>query len=228
MQHFISVLRWLGAVGITLAPLGLFVLPGLMYRESYETAEEQFRAIAQDSGGGSPGQLVQLGSVVFLMAAAIGIGGFSISRGRGRTLGAIGLTTGMVGAISLLVVMGFELAMLTVLMSAADTEAAVALVETLSTGPVFFVPLLVGLVGFFLTLPLLALSLWRNRTVPIIVPLLFVLPPLIGFVPLPVDGTVLSGVLLLVPCVWMTVQLIRRVPVTPIARRTDARASDLA
>ena len=82
----------------------------------------------------------------------------------------------MVGGISLLVVMGFELAMLTVLTSATDTEAAVSLVVALSTGPAFMIPILVGLVGFFLTLPLLALALWRSRVVPIVVPLLFALP----------------------------------------------------
>lgn len=207
MQRIDSVLRWLGAVGITLAPLGLFVLPGLIYPEPYETAGEQFRAMSEGDGG-YPGLLVQLCSVVFLMAAALGIGGFTIGRGRGRTLGAIGLLTGMVGGISLLVVMGFELAMLTVLTSATDTDAAVALVVTLSTGPAFTVPMLVGLVGFFLTLPILALALWRSRVVPIIVPLLFVLPPLISFVPLPFDATVVSGLVMLVPCLWMTVQLI--------------------
>ena len=45
-------LRWLGAVGITLAPLGLFVLPGLLHPEPYETAEDQFGAMAEGSGGG--------------------------------------------------------------------------------------------------------------------------------------------------------------------------------
>ena len=105
--------------------------------------------------------------------------------------------------------MGFEFAMLTVLISATDTDAAVAQVVGLSARPVFGIPLLVGLVGFFLTLPILALALWRSRMVPIVVPLLFALPVLIGSMPLPVDTTVLVGVLMLVPCLWMTVQLIR-------------------
>ena len=143
------------------------------------------------------------------MAAALGIGGCTIARARGRTLGAIGLITGMITAIVLLVVLGYELAMQTVLISATDTDAAVSQVVVLSASPMFGVPLLVGLLGFFLTLPLLALALWRSRIVPILVPLLFALPVLIGFVPLPVDTTVLAGVLMLIPCLWMSVQLVR-------------------
>ena len=42
--------------------------------------------------------------------------------------------------------------------------------------PAFLILLLVGLVGYSLTLPILAFALWRSRVVPIIVPLLFVLP----------------------------------------------------
>jgi hypothetical protein len=209
MQRIDAVRRWMGALGITLAPFGLFVLPTLMHPEPYATAEEQFRDIAESGGGGEyAAQLIQVGGSASLMVAALAIGSFVIARRRGRTLGAIGLVTGTVTAIALLVVMGFELAMLTILISATDADAAVALVVDLSTGPAFAIPLAVGLVGFYLTLPLLALALWRTGLVPIIVPLLFVLPLLIGFIPLPFDVTVASGLLLLVPCLWMAVRLV--------------------
>ena len=209
MRRLDVALRWLGAVGITLAPLGLFVLPGLLHPEPYETAEDQFTAIAEGPGSEYLALGLQIFGSAILMAAALGIGGCTIARGRGRTLGVIGLITGMVTAVVLLVVLGYELAMQTVLISSTDTDAAVSQVVDLSASPMFGVPLLVGLLGFFLTLPLLALALWRSRIVPILVPLLFALPVLIGFVPLPVDGTVLGGVLMLIPCLWMSVQLIR-------------------
>ena len=48
--------------------------------------------------------------------------------------GAIGLATGMVAAVALLVVMGFELAILT---SSTDTDAAVAQMIGLSTTSAF-------------------------------------------------------------------------------------------
>jgi hypothetical protein len=209
MRRLDVALRWLGAIGITLAPLGIFVLPGLLHPEPYETAEDQFTAIAEGTGGEYLALGLQIFGAAILMAAALGIGGCTIARARGRTLGAIGLITGMITAIVLLVVLGYELAMQTVLISATDTDAAVSQVVVLSASPMFGVPLLVGLLGFFLTLPLLALALWRSRIVPILVPLLFALPVLIGFVPLPVDTTVLAGVLMLIPCLWMSVQLVR-------------------
>ena len=208
MRRLDVVLRWLGAVGITLAPLGIFVLPGLLHPEPYETAEDQARAMAEGNGGEYLALGLQLFGSALLIPAALGIGGYAIARGRGRALGAIGLATGMVAAVALLVVMGFELALLTLLISSTDTDAAVAQMIGLSTTPAYGIPLLVGLGGLFLTLPLLALALWRSRVVPIVVPLLLALPVLIGQMPLPVHTTVLTGVLMLVPCLWMSVQFI--------------------
>ncbi len=227
MQRRDSVLRWLGAIGVTVAPLCIFVIPGLMYSRTFANAEEQFRAIAEGSHGGYAGQLSQICGAVFVMAAALGIGGFVIARGRGRTLGVIGLITGMVGAIALLLVLGFESAVLVALKSATDTDAAVTLAETVFNAPVFMILLLVGLGGYSLALPILAFALWRSRVLPIIVPLLFVMPPLISLVPLfaGVPLMVLS-LLILLPCVWTTVLLIRGVPVWPTMRLARAGVPD--
>jgi hypothetical protein len=209
MRRLDVALHWLGAIGITLAPLGLFVVPGLLHPEPYETLADQARAMAEGAGGEYFALGLQLFGSALLIPAALGIGGYTIARDRGRALGAIGLTTGLVAAVALLVVMGFELAMLTILISSIDTEEAVAQTVGLSATPAYGIPLLVGLIGFFLTLPLLALALWRSRVVPIVVPVLLALPVLIGFLPLPVDTTVLGGVLMLIPCLWISVQLIR-------------------
>lgn len=228
MRRLDVALRWLGAIGITLAPLGLFVLPGLLHPEPYETAEDQARAIAEGSGGEYLALGLQLFGSALLIPAALGIGGYTIARGRGRVLGAIGLATGMVTAVTLLVVMGFELATLTILISSTDTEAAVAQMLSLSTTPAYGIPLAVGLIGFFLTLPLLALALWRSRVVPIVVPLLLASPVLIGMAPLPVDTTLLAGVVMLVPCLWTSVQLIRGPVVKASADAATAAPSRLA
>lgn len=230
MQRIDAMFRWLGAVGIVLAPFGLFVLPNLMYPDSPVTAEEQFTAIAAGDGGGYAGILVQVGGSVALLIAALAIGSHVIARRRGRTLGAIGLIIGTVTAIALLLVLGFELALHSILISATDVDAAVSLVVDLSTGPAFAIPITVGLVGFYLTLPLLALALWRTGLIPIIVPLLFVLPLLIGFIPLPFDVAILTGLLLLAPCLWIGVRLVlwRTEEVAPSARLAPAGASDEA
>jgi hypothetical protein len=230
MQRIDAIVRWMGAAGIALAPFGLFVLPNLMHPETPTTAEEQFTAMAEGGGGAYAAQLIQVGGCVALLVAALAIGSYVIARRRGRTLGAIGLIIGTVTSIALLVVMGFELAMLTMLTSATDTDAAVSLVVDLSTGPAFAIPLMVGLVGFYLTLPLLALALWRTGLIPIIVPPLFVLPLLIGFIPLPFDVAIATGVLVLAPCLWMAVRLVRgpAEEVEPSARLAPAGVADEA
>ena len=224
MSRSQSVLRWLGAIGITLAPLCIFVIPGLMYSGTFETNEEQFRAIAEGTHGGYLGQAVQTCGAVFVMAAALGIGGYVIARGRGRTLGLIGMLVGMLGAITLLLLLGYELAVLLSLKSDADVETRVAMAVAMFDQPVFLIFLLVGLGGYSLALPILAFALWRSRVLPIIVPLLFLLPPLFSLVPLfaGVPYIVLS-LLVLLPCVWATVQLIRMAPVGPVRHRTEAQ-----
>ena len=230
MQRIDAMFRWLGAVGIVLAPFGLFVLPNLMYPDTPETAEEQFTAIAAGGGGEYAGILIQVGGSVALLIAALAIGSYVIARRRGRTLGAIGLIIGTVTAIALLLVLGFELALHSILISATDVDAAVSLVVDLSTGPAFAIPITVGLVGFYLTLPLLALALWRTGSIPIIVTLLFVLPLLIGFIPLPFDVAILTGLLLLAPCLWMGVRLVlwRAAEVAPSATLAPAGVPDEA
>ena len=223
MQRSHSMLRWLGAIGITLAPLCIFVIPGLMYSGTFETNEEQFRAIAEGTHGGHEGQVSQICGAVFTMAAALGIGGFVIARGRGKTLGVIGLITGMVGAITLLLLLGYESAILIALKSATDPDAAVALAVSLFNEPVFVIMLLVGLGGYSLALPVLAFALWRSRVLPIIVPLLFLLPPLLSLVPLFAGMPfIVLSLLMLLPCVWASVQLIRPAPVGPVRSVAEA------
>ncbi|MEV5070654.1 hypothetical protein MRBLMI12_002267 [Microbacterium sp. LMI12-1-1.1] len=227
MQRSESVLRWIGAIGIALAPFCIFVIPGLMYSGTFETNEEQFRAIAEGSHGGYEGQVLQIFGAVFVMAAALGIGGFVIARGRGRTLGVIGLIIGMLGAITLLLVLGFESAVLIALKSATDTDAAVATAVALFNGPVFLILLMAGLGGYSLALPILALALWRSGVLPIIVPLLFLLPPLFSLIPFSADVPyIVLSLLVLLPCVWATVQLIRPVPVARVRRRAGAEVSE--
>jgi hypothetical protein len=227
MQRSESVLRWIGAIGITLAPLCIFVIPGLMYSGTFETNEEQFRAIAEGTHGGYLGQAVQTCGAVFVIAAVLGIGGFVIARRRGQTLSVIGLIIGMAGAIALLLLLGYEAAVLIPLTSATDTEAAVAMAVAAFNEPLFLILLLVGLGGYSLALPILAFALWRSGVLPIIVPLLFLLPPLFSLIPLSAEVPyIVPSLLVLLPCVWATVQLIRPVPAAPVRRRVGAEVSE--
>ena len=64
--------------------------------------------------------------------------------------------------------------------------------------------------------------------VQIVVPLLLASPVLIGMAPLPVDTTLLGGLLMLVPCLWTSVQLIRGPVVMASADAATAAPSRLA
>ena len=108
---------------------------------------------------------------------------------------------------------------------------AVAL--AMSQWPVFTALLGIGFAGFFIALPILALGLWRSRVVPIVVPALFLLPVLIGFAPLPTPAAnLVSSFGLLAPCLWITVQLLRRPQLSRVseapARPAVASEEDLS
>jgi hypothetical protein len=208
--------RWLSAGAVTLAPLLMLVLPPLVLPGAeYTNAEEQTRAFAT-SGFPFQGLAMQISGAIFLIPAVLGIAGTLFRRQRGVILGAVGLVIGMVATCALLLVLGVELGMAFVLSHGNDTEAKVALALATSRWPVYSALLAVGFGALLLALPILALALWRSRVVPIVVPLLFLLPILIGFAPLPpTAANLVPSFGLLLPCVWITVQLLRQPPLTP-------------
>jgi hypothetical protein len=208
--------RWLSAAAVTLAPLLVLVLPALVLPGAeYNTAEEQAREFAT-SGFPYQGLAMQITGVILLVPAVQGMAGTVFRQRRGVILGTVGLVIGMVASFALLLVLGIELGTAFVFSYGNDTEARVALAVAMGRWPVYGALLGVGFAAFLVALPILAVALWRGRVVPIVVPLLFLLPILTGFVPLPppADHLVPSfGVLL--PCVWITVQLLRRPLPTP-------------
>jgi hypothetical protein len=216
MFGFDLLKHWLSAAAVTLAPLLLLVLPALVLPGAeYTNAEEQARAFA-NSGFPYQGLVMQITGAVLLVPAVQGMAGTVFRRGRGVILGMVGLVIGMVAAFVLLLVLGAELGMAFVFSYGNDTEAKVALAVAMGRWPVYGALLTIGFVAFFATLSILAVALWRSRVVPIAVPLVFLLPIFIGFAPLPARASellVLFGLLL--PCVWITVQLLRRPLLTP-------------
>ena len=208
--------RWLGAVAVTLAPMLVLVLPPLVLPGAeFNTAEEQARAFAI---GGFPyqGLVMQITGAVLLVPAVLGMAGTVFRRRRGVILGLIGLVIGMVATFALLLILGMELGMAFVFSYGNDTEARVALAVAMGRWPVYGALLGVGFAAFFLALPILAVALWRGRVVPLVVPLLFLLPILIGLAPLPATAAnLVPSFGLLLPCMWITVQLARGPLPTP-------------
>ena len=205
------VKRWLGALAVTLAPLLVLALPPLITSGAdYSSAEEQYRALAN---GRFPYESLwlQITGAVLLVPAVQGIAGTVFNRRRGVNLSLVGLLIGMVAAFALLLLLGLELGQAFILSNGSDKETVVAMALAMSRWPIFTALLAIGFAGFFLALPILALALWRSRVVPIVVPALFLVPVLIGFVPLPATAANLFPSFgLLLPCLWITVQLLRR------------------
>ena len=216
MFGFDLLKRWLSAAAVTLAPLLLLVLPALVLPGAeYTNAEEQARAFA-NSGFPYQGLVMQITGAVLLVPAVLGMAGTVFRRRRGVILGMVGLVIGMVAAFDLLLVLGMELGGAFVFSHGTDTEAKVALALAMTRWPVYGVLLTIGFAAFSAALPILAVALWRSRVVPIAVPLVFLLPILIPFAPLPARATELLALFgLLLPCIWITVQLLRGPLPTP-------------
>ena len=208
--------RWLTAAGVLLAPLLVFVLPPLVLPGGdAANAEEQTRLFAEQ-GFPFQGLAMQITGAVLLVPAVLGIAGMVQHRRRGLVLGVIGLVIGMVAAFALLLALGFELGMAFVLTNEADKEVAIALGLAMGRWSVFGTLLGIGLGGFFLALPVLALGLWRSRVIPLVVPALFLLPLLVAVVPMPpMAATLVPSLALMVPCGWIAVQVLRRGGSTP-------------
>ena len=222
--------RWLTALALPLVPFLLLLLPALLLDPTaqYSTAREQAEALAgQPFPYWSLG--VQAAGGVLLLPAALGVLALVRRRRRGVVLGSVGAALGVSGAIALLLLLGIELAMgfLVEDGSPAAVDASLAIGEW----TVFGALLVVGLAAPFLALPVLAWALWRSRVVPVVVPLLFLVPLALGFVPLPdAVANVLPTVAMLVPAVWMGARLVRLPATAPADVRpgtTDARPQQL-
>lgn len=218
--------RWLAAGGVLLAPLLVLVLPQLVFATDYSSAEEQFRAIANGRTMYG-GLLIQIAGAICLVPAVLGTAGVVLRRGRGTTLGLIGVVIGLGVTFAMLLVLGIELAQHFIASVGRDKEAAIALALALNEWPVFGALLITALIGLFLTLLISALALWRACVVPVVVPALFLLPLLVVFIPLPgLAAVVVPTLCLLVPCLWMSVQLARTGEAHGGHHDAEARALD--
>jgi hypothetical protein len=216
--------RWLAAIAVTLAPLLALVLPSsVLPGAEYTNPEEQFTAYA-NSRFPFEGLWLQIAGAVFLIPAVQGVAAQVRGGRRGRAPALVSHLIGMVAAISLLLVLGIELGMAFIVSHSSDKEGAVALLVAMSKWDVYGVLLWIGLAGFFLALPALALALWRSGVVSIVVPILFLLPVLSPLLPLPGRAAdLMPSFAMLLPCVWITVQLLRHQGPSP----TNSAGTDL-
>jgi hypothetical protein len=103
-----------------------------------------------------------------------------------------------------------ELDQLFVVVNGADKAAMVQLALALNTWPLFGAFLMTGLLGFFLSLPLLALALLRAKTIPWPVLALALVPVVLGLLPIPDTlASLVSPLFMVLPCLWISAQLAR-------------------
>lgn len=201
--------RWVAAVGLVGVPLLVLVLPAVLrWGEDYSTPEEQFTAMAE-APAAYGNVFVQAAGSLCLMGASLGVLGVVTRHRRGVALGWLNVVLGVLSAAALLLALGAEIALVTMLSNAPDKGVAVALALGVNSAAVFLTLLWSGLAGVFLVPLLCALALWRAGVVSVIVALLFLLPVVIGFVPLPAQlANLAPALVLLIPTGWMAARLV--------------------
>ena len=214
--------RWTTAVGLVLVPLLFLLLPSLLPGAEFTSPEEQYRAFAAGLDMTAGFALQVSGSVALLLTAAAGLVVLAPRR-RGAVVGAVAAVLGAAGSIVLLLLLGVELAGRHVLTTLDDVDLAVATMVDLSESSTYAVLLLGGLLAILLFPPVLALGLWRARIVPLALPLLFLLPLAVGFLPLPAAlAEVLPTALLVLTCAWAALLLVRARAAGPAAAPAGA------
>jgi len=124
--------------------------------------------------------LIMLTAILFVPAL---VGILQLVRERGVVLGHLAVALTIVGAIGHAVFAGFQIVLSGALESGVGERQLTAMVEgTPNAG--FVVVLLTFLAGFFPGLLLLAIALWRSRTVPVWAPIGLVALVVTDFVPL--------------------------------------------
>lgn len=204
------LVRALAAACLALSPLLLMLLPAVLAPAAgYTSAEEQLFALA-DGPAPYGWLLAQAVGAVLLVPAAVVVLGAALHRRRGVVFGVLGAVAATSAAFALVLLLGMELGQAFLLQTAADTEAAVRSALALQEWGFFSLLLGVGLAGTFLSGPLLAVTLWRARVSPALLPALFVVPVAIGFLPVgAVAANLLPAGILVGLGAWMAVLLIR-------------------
>jgi hypothetical protein len=202
----LSTIRWsLAAVAVVLGPLFLFVLPGLFIARPAEDAAAQFTAIAEDpSSLDMIGFLSQVLGASLLVPAVIGMVYLLIVRRRGNILGHVAGALALIGALSILVAVGIEIAQTHLLTHGDNTPDMVELALSINESTVFVSFLLTGLLGVFVGSLLLIIALWRARFVPLWILGLFVVPIVIAIALPGRLGEIAGFVAFLVPFGWIS------------------------
>jgi hypothetical protein len=177
--------KLLGTIGVIFGPLLFMPLPSILFPPPYETPAENFRALAgADSGGIMIPLSMQLLGAALIVPGALGMVHLLLIRRRAVLLGHIGGSLAVLGAFSAMVILGMEMAQQFLLVQGPDKEAMISLALELNESAVFGIFLFTALIGIFLGLLILVISLTVARFIPVWLPAMFLLPLAIGLLPL--------------------------------------------
>jgi hypothetical protein len=204
--------KLLGTIGVVFGPLLFMPLPSILFPPPYETPAENFRALAgADSGGIMIPLLMQLLGAALIVPGALGMVHLLLSRRRVILPGHIGGGLAVLGAFSAMVMLGIEMAQNFLLLQGRDKEAMISLALALNESAVFGIFLFTALIGIFLGLLILVISLTVARFIPVWLPAMFLLPLAIGLLPLQIQFAGLANAAALAaPFVWIGWLMIQR------------------
>lgn len=195
--------RYVEGVAVVLAPLLILVVPPLINPTlaNAENAEQQLRMFAQQGGSVSAAFFIQAVGAAALVPAGVGVWRVAQEARRGQVAAATGAVLGFLGAFGLVLAIGAEMAQAFFLVNGQDLEAMIRLALDMNATDWFSLALLGGLVAFVLSLPVLAIALWRARALEPPMLLLFLLPIAATLLPLPDElGNLAPGVALVLAC----------------------------
>jgi hypothetical protein len=152
------------ATGLALiaAPLAIFAWVLLSLGVDYgEETDELLAAIGEDPARERASALVFLVAQLLFIPAIYGL--LHLVRGRGTTLVHIGTVLATLGVVGHAAFVGSQLVVIAMADADADTREMVRLYDRFNDDPAFLLISLLGFVGFFLGLLLLALGMWRAK-----------------------------------------------------------------
>ncbi len=165
--------------------------------------------VAEHPGRVEAASLLIISSSVFFVPALVGL--LYLLRDRGVVLGHIGVVLALIGVVGHAVWAGFQIVLLGFIQSGIDREQLSAMVESGPPNVGFVIVLLMFLVGFFVGMIILAITLWRGRVAPLWVAACIIAATVWDFIPL---GTIMAEVeigpaLALVGLGWIGLKVLR-------------------
>ncbi len=196
-------------VGLCLIIAPLMLLLGNIIHPGGKGGAGLVNMMAEHPGRVEAASLLIIFSSVFFVPALVGL--LYLLRDRGVVLGHIGVGLALIGVVvGHAVWAGFQIVLLGFVQNGVDRGQLSAIADSGPLNVGFVIVLLMFLVGFFVGLIILAISLWRGRAAPLWVAACIIAAVVWDFIPLPGIAEVEIGpALLFVGLGWIGLKVLR-------------------